>query len=455
MTKPFTCPSCGAPLTYQPGKLTVTCSYCHNEIIVPESLRPQPEFAPSAAANMELGQLAALPEIAQLARSGHKIEAIKRYRAAFGVGLQEAKDAVEAIAAGRPFEMTGAQIITATTAAPAAKVSGRSVGCVIWLVVLIIVASVVAPLVAAFGGLAIFGWGISSAVPEVSRVLPAPTPAPTATPAPTPTPGFASVALTFGSRGTGPAHFDDARSIALDGQGNIYVGEYGSGRIQAFTAQGEFITQWTGDEEYPLRDVAADRQGVVYAAQKGQIYRYQGTTGEPLASIFLPGMWLDEVAVTPGGDLLVVQEDGAFGKSLVRLDREGQVRQTIEQPVPLAKNRPASSIEKIAVDGQEQILILGRNKDAVYRLSAAGEFVDRFGGSGDAPGSFHAPGHIAVDGRGRIYVSDFDGVLVFSPEGNYLATIAVDGSADGLAFNDKDELFVVGRDKVTKYVLNN
>lgn len=38
----------------------------------------------------------------QLLRTGRKIEAIKRYRELTGVGLKEAKDAVEAMEAGRP-----------------------------------------------------------------------------------------------------------------------------------------------------------------------------------------------------------------------------------------------------------------------------------------------------------------------------------------------------------------
>lgn len=450
MAETLTCPSCGAPLSYQPGKVTVTCDYCHNEIILPEALRPQSGFAPPASASLELGQLTALREIAQLARSGNKLEAIKRFRATFGGGLKEAKDAVEAIAAGQPIEMTATTFAT-STAEPAAAQSGLSAGCVAWLVVLIVVVSVV-PVLAAFGGLAIFGIGVSSAVSEINPVIPSPSP--TATPAPTPTPGFATAVLTFGSRGTGPAHFEDARSIAVDGKGNIYVGEYGSGRIQAFNSQGEFITQWTGDEEYPLRDLAADRQGVVYVAQKGKIWRFDGATGQPLSPAFETDYWLDALAVTPSGELLVVQESNPAFKTLVRFTSAGQATQTIDQPLPVEKSRPASSIEKVTVDGRGRILVLGRNKDAVYRLSAAGEFLDRFGSDGDAPGSLTAPADIAVDGRGRIYISDFGGVLVFSPEGSYLATIDVDGPADGLVFNDRDELFVVAREKVVKYTLN-
>ncbi len=37
------------------------------------------------------------PEIIELAHSGRKVEAIKAYRAEYGVGLREAKEAVDAL----------------------------------------------------------------------------------------------------------------------------------------------------------------------------------------------------------------------------------------------------------------------------------------------------------------------------------------------------------------------
>src|SRR5262245_31719769 len=95
-------------------------------------------------------------------------------------------------------------------------------------------------------------------------------------------PGFASLAMSFGSEGVGPGQFQDARSIALDAQGRIYVGEYSGGRIQVFDGQGQFITQWMVDKKMPLRGMAADRKGTVYVAQRGVISRYDGQTGNKL-----------------------------------------------------------------------------------------------------------------------------------------------------------------------------
>ena len=40
------------------------------------------------------------------------------------------------------------------------------------------------------------------------------------------------------------------------------------------------------------------------------------------------------------------------------------------------------------------------------------------------------------------------------PSGRYLAVFKPDGVASGMVFNDKNELFVVARNKVMKFVLN-
>jgi ribosomal protein L7/L12 len=74
------CPNCGAPLSVNAyGR----CSYCgaviHGEAMVPA--------APADAMS---------PEIIGLIRAGKKIQAIKAYRQLTGLGLAEAKDAVEA-----------------------------------------------------------------------------------------------------------------------------------------------------------------------------------------------------------------------------------------------------------------------------------------------------------------------------------------------------------------------
>ncbi len=100
-----------------------------------------------------------------------------------------------------------------------------------------------------------------------------------------PTDAFANTTLDFGSEGIGPGMFKDARAIAVDASGKIYVGEYIGGRIQVFDADGKFITQWMVDPKMPLTGMAADRNGVVYVVQSGTISRHQGETGNLLGKV--------------------------------------------------------------------------------------------------------------------------------------------------------------------------
>lgn len=86
----LTCPSCGAPLEVDGKSALVRCKFCKNTA-----------FVPGVAATQTPDPHQALEEIIRLARSGDLIEAIRQYRELYGVGLKEAKDAVEALAAGK------------------------------------------------------------------------------------------------------------------------------------------------------------------------------------------------------------------------------------------------------------------------------------------------------------------------------------------------------------------
>jgi DNA-binding beta-propeller fold protein YncE len=80
----------------------------------------------------------------------------------------------------------------------------------------------------------------------------------------------------FGAAGIGAGFFTDARSLGLDADGRIYIGEYQGGRIQVFEATGEFVTQWFADREIPLTGMAVRRDGKVYTVQRGQIVLRDG-----------------------------------------------------------------------------------------------------------------------------------------------------------------------------------
>ncbi len=262
---------------------------------------------------------------------------------------------------------------------------------------------------------------------------------------------FANVMLEFGSEGIGPGMFTNARSIAVDGAGRIYVGEYTGGRIQVFDREGKFVTQWSvGDRKTILRGFAADRQGNVYVVQGGGIDRYRGDTGEKLGQLEYERSGFDDVSAAADGGLVAAWQ--ANRDDIVRFDAKGKVVRTIAAAISSASGDSELSM-RVAVDGSGYIYALGRFNNAVFKFANDGKFMNRFGGSGDQPGQFRAPYSIAVDGLGRVYVGDMKGIQVFDADGRYLTVMKAKGVAFGMVFNDKNELFVVARDHVTKYAL--
>jgi streptogramin lyase len=264
---------------------------------------------------------------------------------------------------------------------------------------------------------------------------------------------FASVALQFGEEGIGPGMFTDARSIGVDSNGNIYVGEYSGGRIQVFDSAGKFIRQWTTvDPKMPLRGMTVDRKGTVYVAQRGVITRYNGETGESIGTVkYSEGDGFDDVTIAPDGGLVCAWYRGR--DDIVRFNAQGNVVRTIRAAVSTAADRSELNT-RVAIDGRGNIYALGTFANGVFKFSPEGKFTNRFGGQGNQPGQISAADAVAVDGKGRVYVSDIKGIQVFDSEGRYLTSFRPDGVAFGMVFNDRNELLVVARNKVVKFSLN-
>jgi uncharacterized Zn finger protein (UPF0148 family) len=457
----FECPNCKAPLDYDgSGDLTINCPYCNTAVIVPETLRDTgaaPRMPPTFAPPPE--QADKFRELGRLVRSDQKIEAIKLYREMFGVGLREAKEAVDQLSQGRAVVVSGTTVeldsviesamsALQTAQARPAQPKRRSSSCARVFILLFAVG-----LLAAVGVFVALILPIGEKVGEVSEIsIPALEEMATALPeieiAP---PSFARVALTFGGEGTGPGLFTDARHVGVDGKGNIYVGEYSDGRIQVFDASGEFVSLWMIDDEFPLTGLAVDRQGTVYLAHCSEILAYEGATGGLLGQIpYAEGWGFEDVATTADGGL--VASWYANRDDIVRFDAQGNAVLTIQSAIS-EQSGDGELDTRVAADGLGNIYALGTFNNAVFRFTPEGKFVNRFGSQGDEPGQFRAPWSIAVDGQGRVYVGDFKGIQVFDGDGRYLDLIKVDGPAFGLAFNDQNELFVAARHQVIKYVL--
>src|SRR5215218_8191879 len=117
MAESFRCPSCAAPLEFE-GKPMQKCRFCGSNVIVPSGVI-QSSNVFGGAGNLDFGDLSSLTgkalkiaEMQRLIQSGQKIYAIKLFRETFGVGLKEAKDAVDAMEEGKSIDISGMLVKT-------------------------------------------------------------------------------------------------------------------------------------------------------------------------------------------------------------------------------------------------------------------------------------------------------------------------------------------------------
>jgi ribosomal protein L7/L12/DNA-binding beta-propeller fold protein YncE/DNA-directed RNA polymerase subunit RPC12/RpoP len=261
---------------------------------------------------------------------------------------------------------------------------------------------------------------------------------------------FARVVESFGGEGSGPGLFDDPRLITADPAGAVFVADYSDGRVQKFDAAGKFQFLWNiGDNSY-LNGLGADRSGNLYILNRGQIWKYDGSNGKLLGQLAGDAeRRFDALAATLDGGLVAA----ADSEDVLRFNADGQIVFSLADSGAALSGKP-ESIADIAVDGVGNIYLIGDDTSTIYKYAPNGQLLARFGSEGDSPGQFKVPGSIAVDGQGRIYVSDFKGIQVFATDGRYLGQFDVQGFAHGMDFTDQGELWVVtNKPQATKFTI--
>jgi outer membrane protein assembly factor BamB len=423
------------------------CKYCNTSIIIPEELRDK---KPEDIAETLSEETTGLREVVKLIRANRKIEAIKIYRSQTGLGLREAKEVIDRLAEGRsvqvssftveaqPFYVGADTPFTPKIEDPVK--SGRKAGWIGCILSILLGAGILITI----GIIMWVAFGSDNPLQSWFGLAPTQTPLPP--------PPFAESVLSFGGEGTGPGLFTDARYIAVDNAGHVYVGDYDTNRVQVFDTSGNYITYW--EVEGRVGELAANRDGIVYVESGSDLYRFNGQTGEVIDQIEYLDFWrFEDVAVMANGNVIAIG-DSAGQDRIVGFDPQNNVNLEIENVVsPLTDEEDVAG--KVAVDGLGNIYVLGEWHGEVFKFSQDGILLNRFGGEGDEPGQFTSPQDIVVDGQGRVYVGDFGRVIqIFDSDGRYIDTIETDENVDAMVIADNNELYVLqGRNTVVKYIL--
>ncbi|MCZ2126288.1 MAG: 6-bladed beta-propeller [Anaerolineales bacterium] len=469
MTQTFNCPNCGAPLDYQGNDPIIRCPYCQTSVIVPDNLRARPNFSPDShqfavggSNNLAdlIGQAKKLSEAKKFAQAGETEKAVSAYREATGADEAAAHLAVGKLAAGMPIRLNATSSNIDFSSAPPIQIGtnvsmssnakpARKGGCLIPIVAIII-------LITSLSRFAT-NWGISSITkmfgvngdgkPSVSIDL-----SNLPVDIPNVASGVATKELSFGGEGNGAGFFDDARAIAVNpSDGAIYVAEYSTGRIQAFDAEGTFLTQWIIPKENKnkpyINEMAVMRDGSVFVPVWGNLKAFNAD-GTFARDINMGNDYVESLVVAPDGNLIAI----ANGEDILWLSPQGKVLQRVNDAVSTI-SEDSELDSKVAVDGLGKVYVLGTFNNAVFVYDSTGKYLNRFGSTGDQPGQFRAPMAIAVDGQGRVYVSDIRSVQIFSDDGRYLDAIKMSGVL-GIRFDNQGYLYAVGNNQVAKYKLN-
>ena len=193
----------------------------------------------------------------------------------------------------------------------------------------------------------------------------------------------------FGAFGRGDGQFVWPRSIALDGDGNVYASDDFLNRVSIFDPEGTFLSCWgeSGDDKGQLNGpcgIAFDGDGnvLIVDSMNNRVQRF-----------------------TSDGKFL-----GKFGH---QGDGEGEF------------NLPWG----ICLDDAGSVYVADWKNDRVQKFDADGNFLLSFEASpASGVGDLHGPTGVAVDSEGDVYVTDWGNhrLQVYAPDGRFIATLVGD-----------------------------
>ncbi len=202
----------------------------------------------------------------------------------------------------------------------------------------------------------------------------------------------------------GSSHLMSPVGMAVDGNGNLFVGDFNNNAVDEIVAAGGYITVKTlGGGLNGPRGLAVDGSGNVFVANyyDGSVKKIPpGCTSSTCVDTVVSGGFngAQSVAVDGSGNVFVGPHNSEVKEIPLGCTSSSCV-------VSLGSGSPDTyfgDAAGVAVDGAGNVFVADQNNNAVKEIVAAGGYIT----VKTLGGGFYLPEGVAVDGSGNVFVAD-------------------------------------------------
>ena len=198
----------------------------------------------------------------------------------------------------------------------------------------------------------------------------------------------------------------------LTQSGFVYVVDTRNHRIQKFTENGEFVSQWgsqgSADGQFNFPDrIAIDTNDFIYVTDDGNGRVQKFTTTGTFVSKFGKNHLNVPVGIgTDSNNNVYVAESG--GNRISIFTSAGQLIATwgLSGSNPGEFNAPKG----LTLDDNDNVYVADEVNNRIQKFDSNGNFLIEFGQD-----RLNHPIDVAVDSQGRVYASDSNEILIYTP----------------------------------------